>query len=157
MTNKWSNWIAFPFNSKGLIDLKNLEGISKDSGIYAISSKWKGGSPTIAYVGRSSKSIYERVRKHLTGHGNRVIASQLVNAKAMADLIKAEAEKLGCNVTSPHTPRTICVTFFPTKEPKIAEAAFLDDKDRPICNMIRACLPAGLTWEAIRRAKLNEH
>jgi len=90
------------------------------------------------YVGRSRRSIRERLQKHLRGQGNTVIASQLTLKKSV-----------------PSAPASLCVAYLETDEPKIVEALYIDASDRPICNLIRARLPFGLSESLVQRAELE--
>ena len=106
-------------------------------GVYAIASKKANGLYVTHYVGRS-KNIHDRLQRHLTGHGNSVVASQLQLTKSI-----------------PSAPASICVAYLETSDPKIFEAVYLDTRDLPICNLIRARLPAGLSQTLVQNAVLE--
>jgi len=134
----WSNWIELPFRNDGTLDKSSLSRVPDVSGVYAIAGKKQNGLYVTHYVGRSSRSMRERLERHLSGRGNHVIGDQLVLKKSV-----------------PSAPASICVAYLATNEHKIIEALYLDTDDRPVCNIIRACLPAGLLESSIRNAKLE--
>ena len=55
----------------------------------------------------------------------------------------------------PSAPASMCVAYLETSEHKVVEAFYLDATDRPICNLIRARLPAGLSESLVMRAELE--
>jgi hypothetical protein len=126
---EWSTWIELAFNSNGTLNTTALNKVPIGSGVYAIASKKSTGLYVTHYVGRSSRSIRERLQRHLCGNGNKVVASQLMLKRSI-----------------PSAPGNyICVAYLETKEPKIVEAAYLDTQDLPVCNLIRARLPPGIS------------
>lgn len=133
----WSNWMEVPFNADGTLKLAQLTSLPQRPGVYAIASKKSNGFYVTHYVGRS-KNIQERLRRHLTGRGNKVIASQLMLKNAM-----------------PLAPASICVAYLETSDPKIVEALYIDTSDLPICNFIRARLPFSLSEALVRKAELE--
>jgi len=134
----WSPWIEVPFDKTGNLNLTVLIRVPQGAGVYAIASKKSTGLYVTHYVGRSCRSIRERLRRHLTGHGNSVVASQLALKKNM-----------------PLAPASIWIAYLETSEPKIVEAVYLDTSDLPICNMIKARLPFGLSETLLRGAPLE--
>jgi hypothetical protein len=134
----WSEWLKLPFNGDGTLNLQSLNRVPDKPGVYAIGSDQQTGQYVTHYVGRS-KNIRERLRRHLTGHGNSVIASQLALKRSV-----------------PLAPAKICVAYLETNEPKIVEAVYIDTADLPICNLIRARLPAGLSQVLVQRAELEK-
>ena len=130
----WSNWIDVPFNSNGTLNRVPLTALPQRPGVYAVASKQRNGLYVTHYVGRS-KNIQERLHRHLTGHGNKVIASQLLLKKTIT-----------------LAPASICVAFLETSDPKIVEALYIDTHDLPICNLIRARLPIGLSEALVQKA-----
>ena len=80
---QWSTWIEIPFGRDGSLDTKPLLNVPESSGGYAIASKKGTGLYVTHYVGRSGRSIRERLRRHLTGNGNSVIASQVALKKSI--------------------------------------------------------------------------
>ena len=136
---QWSPWIELPFNQKGVLDTSLLATVPNSAGVYAIASKESNGLYVTHYVGRSCRSIRERLQKHLRGHGNTVIASQLLLKRSV-----------------PLAPASMCVAYLETTEPKIVEAFYIDADDRPICNLIKARLPVGLSETFVRRSELEE-
>jgi len=135
---QWSLWIEVPFRRDGTLDTAPLDTIPPGSGVYAIASKKKTGLYVTHYVGRSSRSIRERLRRHLTGRGNSVVASQLALKRSI-----------------PSAPASMWIAYLETNEPKIVEAVYLDANDRPICNLIKARLPFGLSESLVQRAELE--
>jgi hypothetical protein len=133
----WSDWMNLPFSGDGTLNRDNLMKLPERPGVYAIGSKKANGFYVTHYVGRS-KNIQERLRQHLTGHGNSVVASQLALKKSV-----------------PSAPACICVAYLETDDPKIVEALYLDTHDLPICNLIRARLPAGLSQALVQNAPLE--
>ena len=134
----WSSWIELSFRPDGTLDRSKLSRVPAGSGVYAIASKKQTGFYVTHYVGRSSRSIRERLQRHLGGHGNSMINTQLS--------IKEDI---------PSAPTSICVAYLETNEPKIVEAIYLDANDRPICNIIKARLPFGLSESSVQRSKLE--
>ena len=133
----WSAWITLPFDADGNLNREALAHLPGRPGIYAIASEKANRFYVTHYIGRS-KNIRDRLRRHLTGHGNSVIASQLVLKKSI-----------------PSAPASICVAYLETSEPKIVEAVYLDALDLPICNLIRARLPLGLSEALVLRSDLE--
>ena len=127
-----------PFDKTGNLNVTVLIRVPQGAGVYAIASKKSTGLYVTHYVGRSCRSIRERLRRHLTGHGNSVVASQLALKKNM-----------------PLAPASIWIAYLETSEPKIVEAVYLDTSDLPICNMIKARLPFGLSETLLRGAQLE--
>lgn len=136
----WSNWIELKFKGDGTLDRSRLSKIPTSPGVYAIGMRKRTGGHVILYVGRSLH-LRVRLNRHLTGHGNSVIATQLLlNQKSP---------------TAPWALSSLTVAVFPTKEPKIVESVLIDSKDRPICNLVRARLPSGLSESAVFRSRLD--
>ena len=135
----WSEWIELKFSPAGVLDKSPLKLVPSSSGVYAIGSKKRTGLFMTHYVGRSSRSIRERLEKHLGGAGNAVIAMELA--------LKRDV---------PSAPMSMWVAFLQTTEPKIVEALYLDSDDIPICNIYRACLPPGVSEELLRASKLDK-
>jgi hypothetical protein len=133
----WSDWIKLPFDGEGTLNRDSLAKLPARPGVYAIASEKTNGLYVTHYVGRS-KNIQERLRRHLTGHGNSVIATQLALKKSI-----------------PSAPASICVAYLETSEPKIVEALYIDTHDLPICNLIRARLPVCLSEVLVQRAELE--
>ena len=134
----WSPWIEVPFDKNGILNTGPLIGVPQRAGVYAIASKKSAGLYVTHYVGRSCRSIRERLRRHLTGQGNSVVASQLALKKSM-----------------PSAPATMWIAYLETDEPKIVEAVYLDTSDLPVCNLIKARLPFGLSESLLRGAALE--
>jgi len=134
----WSTWIELPFRPDGTLDRSPLNNVPAKSGVYAIASKKRSGLYVTHYVGRSKRSIRERLQRHLSGHGNSVVSGQLDLKKAI-----------------PVAPVSICIAYLETKEPGIVEAVYLDTKDLPICNLIRARLPIGLSEWFVQHSALE--
>ena len=135
---QWSTWIEIPFGRDGSLDTKPLLNVPESSGVYAIASKKGTGLYVTHYVGRSGRSIRERLRRHLTGNGNSVIASQLALKKSI-----------------PSAPVSMWIAYLETSEPKIVEAFYIDANDRPICNLIKARLPSGLSESLVEKSELE--
>ena len=135
---QWSPWIEVPFDKNGNLLTTPLFKVPQSAGVYAIASKKSTGLYVTHYVGRSCRSIRERLQRHLTGQGNSVVASQLALKKRM-----------------PSSPASICIAYLETSEPKIVEAVYLDTSDLPICNFIKARLPFGLSEFLLRGATLE--
>jgi hypothetical protein len=134
----WSEWVECRFNSDGSLDTSGLREAPTSSGVYAIATK-TGWSYNTHYVGRSGRSIYNRLQKHLTGRGNKVIAGILSNKKER-----------------PSDPtQALYFAFLETSEHKLVEAAYIDASDRPIGNLIKAKLPDGLREEDVVRSELD--
>ena len=126
----WSQILFVAFKSSGELDLAILKEIPEIPGIYAIATKLSNGNHVLKYVGRSGKSIRQRLLDHLTGRVNKRISDQ-INFKQQV-------------LSSPQ--QGFSVAYFPTAEDKLWEAAYLDvvDKiDLPLMNMVRALLPHG--------------
>jgi hypothetical protein len=138
MAKQWSPWIKVPFREDGTLDITPLNDVPRVSGVYAIASKKSSGLFVTHYVGRSRRSMRERLWRHLTGRGNGVVASQLALKE-----------------TIPAAPASIWIAYLETSEPKLIEAIYLDASDRPICNLIKARLPFGLTKLSVLNAKLE--
>jgi hypothetical protein len=134
----WSNWNECRFNDKGDIDTSNLSNASPSSGVYAIATK-TGYSYNTQYVGRSGRSIQSRLKAHLTGKGNKVIASILQSKK-----------------DRPNQPlQALYFAYLETREHKLIEAAYIDANDRPVCNLIKARLPEGLREADVVKSELE--
>lgn len=134
----WSKWIELSFREDGSLDMRPLTRIPCESGIYAIASKKQTELFVTHYVGRSSRSMRERLVRHLSGRGNKVIAAALS--------VKRDI---------PSAPMSVFVAYLESTEPKIVEAIYLDATDLPVCNIYRACLPAGLSEILIRHSELE--
>lgn len=134
----WSTWIELSFSTEGILNTSGLIHVPRKPGIYAIASKKSTGLYVTHYVGRS-KNIRERLQRHLTGYGNSIVASQLALKK-----------------TVPVAPCSICIAYLETNEPKIVEAVYIDTHDLPICNLIRARLPIGISEYFVRQSKLED-
>ena len=135
----WSTWIELSFNAAGELDRSQLIAVPSGPGVYAIASKKQTGLYVTHYVGRSKRSIRERLQRHLTGRGNSVMASQLQLKKSI-----------------PVAPASICVAYLETNEPAIVEAVYLDTKPLPVCNLIRARLPFGLSEWDVQHSALED-
>ena len=92
----WSTWIQVSFDGDGTLNRNSLAPLPQRPGVYAIASKKSNNLYVIHYVGRS-KNIQDRLQRHLTGHGNSVIASQLVLKKRIAS-----------------APASVCVAYLET-------------------------------------------
>ena len=135
----WSNWKECRFDAQGKLDTTPLINVPNGAGVYAIATK-TGGRYNTHYVGRSGRSMRGRLKKHLTGEGNKVIAGLLRNKKER-----------------PSDPtQAIYVAYLETREHKLVEAAYLDANDRPLGNLIRARLPEGLREDAVMKSPLEE-
>jgi hypothetical protein len=123
----WSDWFECRFYANGELDISQLSRADKAPGVYAIATK-TGTNYQTQYVGRSGRSIRDRLTAHLTGKGNKVIASVLRSKK-----------------DRPSQPlQALYFAFLPTREHKLIEAAYIDANDRPVCNLIKARLPDGM-------------
>ncbi|MEY2979007.1 MAG: GIY-YIG nuclease family protein [Prochlorotrichaceae cyanobacterium] len=134
----WSSWIEFPFNTAGELKRDRMHQIPSKAGVYAISTK-TGNQHNVHYVGRSGRSMRNRVEAHLKGRGNKVLASLLAHKKQMP--------------TDPN--QALYVAYLETAEHKLVEAAHIDASDRPICNLIRAHLPKGLREQDVLKSSLE--
>lgn len=134
----WSNWIELSFRLDGSLDTSPLNMVPAASGVYAIASKKRNGLYVTHYVGRSVRSVRDRLKQHLTGRSNKVIATELA---------------LKRNI--PSAPMSMCVAYLETREPKIVEAVYLDTHDLPICNIYRARLPQGISEALVHSSKLD--
>ena len=103
----WSARIEVPLRPDGTPDTTALNKVPVTSGVYAIAGKHQNGLYNTHYVGRSKRSVRDRLRRHLTGDGNGVIESQL-NLRRNPKLSML------------HT--SFWVAYLETKEPKIVEA-----------------------------------
>jgi hypothetical protein len=128
----WHGWIKCKFDDQGELDTSPLRDVPNEAGIYAIATETLWSYQT-HYIGRSGRSMRERLQRHLNGKGNHVIAGVLANKRK-----------------TPSDPTAaLFVAFFPTREHKLVEAAFIDAEDRPLGNLIRARLPQGLREEDV--------
>ncbi|NEP59928.1 MAG: GIY-YIG nuclease family protein [Symploca sp. SIO2G7] len=135
----WSDWVECPFDASGNIDLSRLSKAPRSSGIYAIATK-TGGNYNTQYVGRSGRSIRGRLQSHLSGRGNRVVRGVLENKRQR-----------------PSDPtQALYFAFLETREHKLIEAAYIDAKDRPVGNLIRARLPKGLRENEVYMSELED-
>ncbi len=135
----WSSWTELSFDAKGKLNTAPLSRIPNGSGIYAIATKTGRGYNT-HYVGRSKNNLRGRLQAHLSGRGNKVIANLLKNKQERPTLDPTQV---------------ICVAYLATKEPKLLEAAYLDARDLPLGNLIRARLPQGLREQDVFVAPLE--
>jgi len=138
INKQWSSWIQMPFRTDGSLDVRPLNRVPQRPGVYAIANKKQTGLFVTHYVGRSCRGIRERLRRHLTGHGKSVVATQLMLKRSI-----------------PSAPASMWIAFLETSEPKIVEALYIDSNDRPICNLIRARLPFGIPESLLRHSKLE--
>ncbi|MFE1747112.1 GIY-YIG nuclease family protein [Coleofasciculus sp. H7-2] len=135
----WSNWIECKFDSQGKLDTSRLWEASNSSGVYAIATK-TGSNYNTHYIGRSGRSIRGRLKAHLSGSGNKVIAGILQNKK-----------------DRPSDPtQALYFAYLETKEHKLIEAAYIDASDRPLGNLIKARLPEGLREGDIYSSELED-
>lgn len=135
----WSAWIEVPLRADGTPDTTALGKVPAASGVYAIAGKHQNGMYNTQYVGRSRRSVRERLRRHLAGDGNTVIGMQLSLRKKL-----------------PMLQTSFWVAYLETKEPSIVEAVYLDTKKLPICNLIRARLPAEVAEALVWKSKLED-
>lgn len=149
---QWSKWIECKFNTKGELDLSNLQKAPTSAGLYAIGTN-TGNKYNTYYVGRSKNSIRTRLKSHLSGKDNKVIASILNNKKERPN--------------APTQPKALYFTFLEifTEEEKetikarleIMEAIYITATDRPIANLIKgAKLPEGLRETDVFRSPLED-
>lgn len=134
----WSEWIECKFDATGKLDTSRLHKAPNGSGIYVIATK-TGWNYNPQYIGRSGRSIRGRLQAHLSGRGNKVIAS----------LLKYKLSRPS------DRPEALYFAFLPTREHKLIEAAYIDASDRPIGNLIRARLPKGLQEKAVMSSPLD--
>lgn len=135
----WSSWLECPFRTTGELSLDRVSQIPSKAGVYAISTK-TGSRYNVHYVGRSKRSMRERVQSHLKGQGNKVIASLLAHKKQMP--------------TDP--TQALYVAYWETQEHKLVEALHISASDRPLCNLIKGSrLPSGLQEAEVVRSPLE--
>lgn len=137
----WSHWTECKFSANGEIDKSRLREAPDRPGIYAIATKVGYGYST-KYIGRS-KSIRERLNRHFSGDGNRVIKQLLLDKRE------------GGLSTRPLN--ALYFAYLETSEPKLLEAAYIDanELERPVLNLIRARLPEGLREGEIFKSELE--
>lgn len=135
----WSRWFECKFDAQGNLDTSTLQKAPSSSGVYAIATK-TGWSYNTQYVGRSGRSIRNRLQSHFSGRGNRVISSLLTQKKNRPQ----------------DRPNSLYFAFLGTREHKLIEAAYIDAKDRPVCNLIRASLPKGLREGDVMNSPLED-
>ena len=87
----------------------------------------------------SGGSIRSRLKSHLSGKSNKVIASLLSQKKNRPQ----------------DRPESLYFAFLQTREDKWIEAAYIDANDRPFCNIIRAHLPQGLREKDVIKSSLD--
>lgn len=135
----WTGWNECSFDSSGNLDTSNLRKAPSTAGVYAIATKTSWSYNT-HYVGRSGRSIRGRLEKHLTGRGNKVIASLLAHKK-----------------DNPSDPvQGLYFAFLETSEHKLIEAAYIDASDKPIANLVGARLPDGLRENDVFGSELED-
>ncbi|MFB2891640.1 GIY-YIG nuclease family protein [Aerosakkonemataceae cyanobacterium BLCC-F50] len=135
----WSRWFECKFDEQGNLDTSALQKAPSSSGVYAIATK-TGWSYNTQYVGRSGRSIRNRLQSHLSGRGNRVISSLLAQKKNRPQ----------------DRPDSLYFAFLETREHKLIEATYIDAEDRPVCNLIRASLPEGLREGDVMNSPLED-
>ena len=140
----WSQWIKCPVNRRGEVDTSNLSKIPHQSGVYGIATRTSGfwsDSYHIHYVGRTKRSMRDRLKNHLRQHSN--------GSKQIRFLLQTKRT----NPNSP--PSALYVTSFPTDHPKIIERARIQNFD-PLLNLQGGrSLPPGLTHQHIRQSNLD--
>jgi len=143
----WSTWIEVPFDKAGHVNTTPLTRVPAAAGVYAIASKKSNGFYVTHYVGRSCRSMRERLQRHMGGRGNKVVASELALRKN-EDWAKLLSKY-------PPARNSMWIAYLKTSEPKIVEAVYLDTRDLPVCNLIKARLPFGLSESLVFRAQLE--
>ncbi|MEB3233612.1 MAG: hypothetical protein VKJ64_21565 [Leptolyngbyaceae bacterium] len=140
----WTKYIKCPVNSRGEVDTSNLPRTLDTSGVYAIATYTSGfwsNSYHIHYVGRTKRSMRDRLKNHLRQHSN---GSKQIKA------LLAQKQAISSNPLS-----ALYVTCFPTKEHKIIERARIQSMD-PLLNLQGGRdLPPGLTHQHILQSKLD--
>ncbi len=134
----WSAWIEIPIRPDGTAETTALSKVPPASGVYAIAGKHPNGMYNTRYVGRSRRNVRERLRRHLTGHGN-IKMETLVNLRKKLPMLPS-----------------FWVAYLETKEPSIVEAVYLDSKSLPTCNLIRARLPAEVAEALVWKSELED-
>lgn len=139
----WSDWIECPFKASGDIDANRADNkVPNEPGVYAIATK-TGSRYNVQYVGRSGRSMWKRVMTHLSGKGNKVIATLLAQKKSTVEGVETKDK---VRLFIPSDPlKALYVAYWPTRDHKLVEALHISADDRPVCNIIRgARLPDGL-------------
>jgi GIY-YIG catalytic domain len=135
----WSRWSECKFDGQGNLDTSNLREAPNSSGVYAIATK-TGSSYNTQYVGRSGRSIRNRLQSHLSGRGSKVISSLLAQKQNRPQ----------------DRPESLYFAYLETREHKLIEAAYIDASDRPVCNIIVTRLPEGLRENDVINSPLED-